>query len=627
MCGIVGFSGTGELPDLQLSLRAIAHRGPDDFGLFRSVAGDCCLGHVRLSILDLSDAGHQPMFDSTGRYAISYNGEIYNFQHLKQDLERRHGHVIWKSSTDTEIIIEGFARDGAAFLDRLNGIFAVAIYDTFERKLFILRDPIGVKPLFITEQFGGVFLSSELKGLLALPKLKRTLRRGALADQLTFMYVPEPLTMYEEFRKLEPGVLLTYREGRQIDRKKLFLHLDNPIDLLSEAAAIECLKESMALAVRRQLVADVPVSIFLSGGLDSSAIAHYAVEFKANITEAYTIAFSNNDRALDGQSDDLYFARLMAQRLGLNLRIIPAEHGFMSLLPELIEFMEDGFTDPAAINTYLIAKAARESGVKVMLSGQGADEYLGGYRRYQAERFLSRVPLPFHKLFALVGQLDKFGATGRLNATFRRVARLGRLAAMPSNTRLLGMYSWTAQQTVRDLFVDPPDDSTVLAFQALFETYADGDIVDAMLRVDQQYDLMGLNLCYTDRMSMAAGVEVRVPFLDFDLVRVMKAIPLNLKLRGLQGKYILRKAMEPHLPREVIYRGKAGFGLPLRAWLSGSNGIVREYLSTTRITRQGIFRPDTIERIISQHMHREFDHANTIFTLLCQQIWLDEQPA
>ncbi len=627
MCGILCISGTSKHTQINTGINAIAHRGPDDRGGFVSASGDCLMGHVRLSILDLSPAGHQPMADASGRFVISYNGEVYNYRDLQAAIVQRHGPIAWKSETDTEVIIEGFAREGINFLNRLNGIFALAIYDTHERLLHVLRDPIGIKPLFVTEQMQGVFFCSELKGLLALPNLKRTLRVESLADQLAFMYVPEPHTLYHEFRKVEPGVCFTYRDGKQLGAKTLFVHLHDRVDLSSEEETVERLRTAFAAAVQRQMMADVPVSLFLSGGLDSSAVAQQAVQCGANISDAYTIALSYADRKHDAQSDDLHYARLMANRLGLDLRIIPAKQDFISLLPELIRFMEDGFTDPAGINTFLISAGARSAGVKVMLSGQGADEYLGGYRRYQAERLLRSLPAPLRSALAVLGRLASHRLPERFNATSRRLARLACLANQSPTARLLGMYTWTAPETIKDLLIAAPPWTGGAAFEALVDSYADNDILDAMMKVDQRYDLMSLNLCYTDRMSMAVGVEARVPFLDFDLVRLMNAIPAGLKVKGGQGKYVLKKAMEPYLPREIIYREKAGFGLPLRAWLQNSNEMVKRYLDGDRVKRQGLFRPVAVQHIIDEQMNGVADHANTLFTLLCQQIWLEENAA
>lgn len=624
LCGVIAISlRNGKPICLDVSLEAIRHRGPDDRGSYVSDQGDCHLGHVRLSILDLSSAGHQPMADASGRYVLTYNGEIYNYRDLQAELAERHGVIPWRSGTDTEVIVEGFAREGIDFLDRLNGIFALAIYDRLARVLHVLRDPLGIKPLFVSEQAGGAFFCSELKGLLAFEQLSRSLRTESLADQLAFMYVPEPHTLYNEFRKVEPGICFSYREGRQVGVRPLFAHLHDPMDIRSQQAAVELLQTEFASAVDRQLMADVPISLFLSGGLDSSAVAVEAARGGAKIKDAYTISYSREDRKADAQGDDLHYAGLMADKLGLNLRVIEAKKEFVALVPQLIHLMEDGFTDPAAINTYLISAGARESGVKVMLTGQGADEFLGGYRRYVAERHLRRVPAPLRRAAAPVGRLLARGLSGRANAASRRIARLANLANQPAADRLLGMYTWTSSKTTHDLLVDRPSWKGGETFNALFDSYGDDDVVDAMMKVDHRYQLMSLNLCYTDRMSMAVGVEARVPFLDFDLVRVMNAIPSHLKVKGNQGKFVFKKAMEPLLPKEVVYREKAGFALPIRAWLRSNNEVLNSYLSDDMIRKHGVFEPKAVRRVKDEQFGGKADHANTLFTLLCQQIWLD----
>jgi len=625
MCGIVAISA----PDarrypMAVTLQATRHRGPDDQDSYISPSGDCALGQNRLAIIDLSAAGHQPMWDHSGRYVITYNGETYNFRELRAQLEVRHGAIAWRGGSDTEVVIEGFAREGIAFLDRLNGIFAMAIYDSVERVMHVLRDPLGIKPLIATEQNGGAFFCSELKGLLALPKLARTLRRESLAEQLTFMYVPEPHTRYREFHKVEPGVCLSYRAGKLVARTPLFAWLDGADPIVGEAEAIEALQDGLAKAVKRQVVADVPVSLMLSGGLDSSAVAEQVARSGANIHDAYTIAYSAADRNLDAQSDDLHYARIMAARLGIELKVINAGADFLDLLPELSPFMEDGFSDPAAINTYLICAGARAQGIKVMLSGQGADELLGGYRRYVAERALQRLPRPVRGVLSLASGVLPANLPGRFNALNRRLRRFAELAAQSPRARILGMNSWTSPATVEALFAAPLASQPGDQFQALLESIERADCVDTLMAIDRRYDLLSLNLTYTDRMSMAVGVEARVPFLDFDLVRVMNAIPASLKVKGGQGKYIFKKAMEPYLPREVIYRSKAGFGLPIRAWMGTSDALLDRYLNRARIEAQGIFNADTIERIRREQAAGAADHASTLLTLLVQQIGLDE---
>jgi asparagine synthase (glutamine-hydrolysing) len=624
MCGIVAISSPvgGSFP-LEKPFRAIAHRGPDDQGIFVSETGDCHLGHVRLSIIDLSQAGHQPMSDCSGRYIISYNGEVYNFQELRRALERVHGQMQWRSTSDTEVIIEGFAREGVSFLSKLNGIFALAVYDKQDGLLHVLRDPLGIKPLFFTEQNGTVFFCSELKGLLALPGMNRTLRFQSLADELAFMYIPEPHTRFKEIEKMEPGICLSYREGRRIASVNLFEHLQDPISFSSDKEMIVAFYGAFCSAVKRQLVSDVPVSLMLSGGVDSSAVAHEVKEAGADVRDAYTISFSTEDRKYDQQSDDLHFARIIATKLGLRLQVIEANADFASLLPQLAPFLEDGISDPAAINTYLICRSARDQGVKVMLTGQGADEFLGGYRRYLAERMIGWVPRPLRSAAKFVSHFFPEHMPGRLNAVNRRAKRILALAGHEGRERLLRMYIWNDPQRIISLFREKDGIEIGRIFGNLLERYENMPVIEAMMRMDHQFDLMSLNLAYTDRMSMAVGVEARVPFLDFELVRVMNSIPADVKLKGSVLKFVLKKAMEPYLPHEIVHREKAGFGLPIRAWMRQNNEMLKHYFDRAHIKQQGIFDPGALEEMCEEQFSGKRDHANTLFSMLCIQIWLE----
>ena len=628
MCGILAISSSNDRAfQLEKSLEAIKHRGPDDRGNYVSESCDCQLGHVRLSIIDLTPAGHQPMEDSSGRFVIVFNGEIYNFCILKNNLESVYGKIDWRSTTDTEIILEGFAREGYLFLSKLNGIFALAIYDKKDKTLHVLRDPIGIKPLYYTEQQGGVFFCSEVKGLLAFPQLKATLRMQSLADQLLFMYVPEPYTMYQEFYKVEPGMYYVFSNGKNISKIEMFTKLKEPIKFSNENDMIDCFRETFSSAVHRQLISDVPISLFLSGGLDSSSIAYEAVKCGGNIKTAYTISPNKEDSYYDKQSDDLYYARKISNQLGINLQVIEARKEFLSLLPDMITFLEDGISDPAAVNTYLICESARKDGVKVMLSGQGADEYLCGYRRYHAEQILEGMSFVTRKVLSVIDTILPSSMPGQLNAVFRQLKRLAFASRQQRNDRLPGYFMWNNHYDIRNLFVDRSSITIRTDLHKFFEEHKTENALDLMLLADQKFDLLSLNLAYSDKMSMMVGVEARVPFLDLEMIRLMNSLPLNMKLRRGEKKYILKKAMEPYLPKEVVYRPKAGFSLPIRSWFREKNEIIENYFDYERIKKQAIFEPKLIEELLRSQFSGKIDHSYTLFAMLCQQIWLDKQNA
>ena len=417
---------------------------------------------------------------------------------------------------------------------------------------------------------------------------------------------------------------MSYRDGRLVASQRLFDHLVPAVQLNNEDEAVEVLRAAFDAAVRRQMMADVPVSMFLSGGLDSSAVALHAVQAGAMVKDAYTIAFHQDDQRHDAQSDDLHHARIMAQRLGIELKVITAGRDFLGLLPGLVRFMEDGFSDPAAINTYLISAGARRDGIKVLLSGQGADEYLGGYRRYLAEKGLAALPRPLRTLLGSVQGLLPAALPGRFNALNRRVRRLAQLAAQTPQARLKAMYTWSPDSTVRGLMHDDPGSAADADFNAWVASHQHADMLETMMAVDRQYDLLSLNLSYTDRMSMAASVEARVPFLDFDLVRTMNAIPMAMKVQGSQGKHVFKRAMTPALPREIVYREKAGFGLPIRAWLRQGSTLVDHYLNQPRLQRQGLYNAAAVRQLLDAQFSGRADHSHTILTLLCQQLWLEQ---
>jgi len=622
MCGLFSISSSNKIDfDMGEIVNSLSHRGPDSNDFFMSDDQSTFLAHVRLSILDISENGRQPMFDSSNRYVIVYNGEVYNFQELKIYIEKKYSFFKWTSHSDTEVIIEGFAREGHSFLEKMNGFFSIVIYDLLDNLTYVLRDPLGIKPLFVIESNGLTAFGSELKALLKIPGINLSLRLQSFYEQLSFMFIPEPFTYFNQIRKLEPGIFFTYQNGVLLRQVSLFdnvLQKSKAFKTKGENEIIEIFNETFFAAVKRQLVSDVPVSIMLSGGLDSSAVAKVAVDAGANIKDAYTISVSNDDNRLDMQENDFFHAKKMADILGLNLVEIRANKNFLTLLPVLSRFLEDGISDPAAINTYLITQTAKENDIKVMLTGQGADEYLAGYRRHQANAVLNFAP-PFAKsIFGLIAKFLPSQVDGRFNSAYRRGKRIVELLSMDKQKQMLSLYSWAEYETIYSLFKQPSSLHSEHQVLANFQNVRhNSDSGETLLDYDQLYDLRSLNLVYSDRLSMANGVEARVPFLDFDLVEVMNAIPYSLKLKNNTTKYIFKKAMESKLPMEIIYREKSGFGLPLRAWLREDIALIKEYLSPKVINKLGVFNSEKIALILQEQYSGVVDHSNLIFSLLC----------
>jgi asparagine synthase (glutamine-hydrolysing) len=628
MCGICGTVGRLDEPAVHRMVAALAHRGPDGTGVrsFPAVEGKpgATLGHLRLSIIDLSERGAQPM-QYGGRYWITYNGELYNFRQLRQELEAK-GHR-FNSDSDTEVVLAMFAEHGPAMLGRLNGIFAFAIWDDERHELFVARDKLGVKPLYYAQSNGDFVFGSEIKALLqAMPT--PSLRPEAISDYLTFLWVPDPDTMFDGISKLPPGHFGVYRNGRL----ELTQYWDLEFDVdegRSESSWAGAVETEVRDAVERQMVSDAPLGSFLSGGIDSSAIVAEMKAATANVT-AYTIGFSERDRSFEGIADDLRHARDIARLFDLDYHEQILEPRVVDLLPKLVYHLDDLVADPAAISTYLICSAASER-LKVILSGMGGDEIFAGYPRYLAARLAGmadvvpqgarrRIRQGFEGRFTL-------GRPGRLRGPRRNMMKLVRgLDSSPQGRYLIYSSYYRAAELERllspELRSSTDGHDPFRHHRAYFEHVAGEHWLNQILYVDAKTFLPCLNLAYTDKMSMAASTEVRVPLLDDELVQLAARIPPNLKLRRLTRKYIFKKSMENLLPREVVWRKKAGFSAPLRSWLVGElSPMVDELLSPANVRSRGLFEPAEVQRIIKANRAGTEDNALRLWALLKLELW------
>jgi asparagine synthase (glutamine-hydrolysing) len=624
MCGIIGFQGTFSRESLALGLRAIRHRGPDDSGVFLSPENAVGLGHARLSIIDLSPLGHQPMPDATGTVQLVFNGEIYNYRELRRDLESR-GHV-FRGTSDTEVLLHMYLDEGRAMLPRLNGIFALAIWDARARKLLLARDALGVKPLYVSEGDSGFAFCSEVKGLLQLVPDARRLDEAALHRYLTFLWCPGAGTPLEGIRKVFPGESLEIVSGRIVRRETwyrlpMFRGVKPDLD---EDSAVRGTESALRTAVHRQMVADVPVGAFLSGGLDSSAIVSFAREVNPDI-RCFTIEQVGG--ADEGDADDLPYARRVADHLKVPLEVVRVDSERMAGDLELMVWqLDEPLADPATLNVLYISQLARQQGIKVLLSGAGGDDLFTGYRRHralQSEYLWSWLPFP--ALAAIEGttsRLDQRRPTGR------RVAKLFRGASLEGDERITSYFEWVRS---RDLFAlytpefrervgSSPASQPMIEFLAGLPPRVRR--LNRMLALEQRFFLSDHNLNYTDKMSMAVGVEARVPFLDLDLVDFAERIPSNFRQRGAVGKWVLKRAMEPYLPQDIIYRPKSGFMAPLRRWLrSELRPLVGEVLGRDSLKRRGLFRPEAVAALVQANLEGRVDANYTVFSLLCIELW------
>lgn len=649
MCGIAGFQGRFEPTLIQRMTDAVAHRGPDGQGFVVREAGDgvlTALGHRRLSIIDLTCAGAQPMHavpDAGGGQrdglTLVFNGEIYNFRELRAELATQ-GHE-FSSRTDSEVLLHLYEQHGVEMLDRLNGIFAFAIHD--ERpsgrpdgiargSLFLARDQLGVKPLYFAALPAGVLFGSEIKALLEESTLPRDIDHIALHNTLAYLWSPAPRTMLRAVRKLEPGAAMVVHGGR-VERKWTYFTppFDGSRSTHSEAELAGELTEHLQVAVRRQLVADVPVGAFLSGGLDSSAIVAMMRQLlpSSEIT-AFTIAFGDNEQ-VDGNPNDLPFARTVARHLDVTLKEVLIDASVINRLPELVSLLDEPQADPAPINALIIAEHARAMGIPVLLSGAGGDDLFTGYRRHWA--------LSFERRWSWLPQAGRLGlqrASGGFASArgaqgipaLRRMAKMFAHAGESTDRRLASYFLWSTEEVRRALYTDAFAETirTVDTLEPLLNSLRDipreTDPLQRMLYLELRHFLADHNLNYTDRAGMAVGVEVRVPLLDLDMVRFAAQVPARFKQKGRVGKAIFKKAMEPYLPRDVIYRPKSGFGVPLRRWLQRElRPMVEDTLNEATLRARGIFRPEAVRRLIAADAEGRVDGSYTIFAIMCIELW------
>jgi asparagine synthase (glutamine-hydrolysing) len=624
MCGIAGFLNFDYNDSYFDSVNTIQyHRGPD--------AQSSCqhenvkLFHQRLSIIDISDAANQP-FEKNG-LVIVFNGEIYNYRNLREGLLKQG--VSFLTTSDTEVLLELYRIKGADCLDDLEGMFAFSIFELQTKELFLARDPFGIKPLFYYSEANKFAFASELKTLVKAPGIERNLNYESLTASLNYLWVPGNETMFKGIRKLASGTYAIVKPNGRLETKQYYTP-STLIKLSNENEAVEAIDIALQNSVKRHLEADVPVSAFLSGGLDSSLLSVLAHQHQPLST--YSIAISQQDKTVEQMPDDAKYARLLAKLHGFDHHEIQIDPSITDELPNMVYHLDEPIGDPAAINTYLISKAARYNGVKVLLSGMGADELFFGYRRQMATLLAlqyQQVPKPIRSVInSVTNSLPvKIGNMGikpvRWAQRFLTFANLS-----PSDTYQRS-YSYYDSKNLNSLFtadVSEYVNNIANSHRALFnEAYASDDYINKMCYTDMHYFMQGLNLTYTDRASMAASVEVRVPFIDKEMIDVALAIKGDLKFKNRTQKYLLKKVAEKYLPKEIIYRRKASFGAPIRSWISGSlSPMVQDLLNSDSIKNRGIFNPTFVEKLIREDKEGKKDNAYQIYQLLTVELWFKQ---
>ena len=625
MCGIYGYisSRGGIQPEILRRMGdTLRHRGPDDEGewIQHSEELAVALGHKRLSIIDLTSAAKQPISDEDGKIWLTYNGEIYNFRELRSELAAK-GHT-FKSTSDGEVIVHLYEELGAACLERLKGMFAFALWDETQQSLFLARDRIGKKPLHYAIYDGGIAFASEIKALLKHPKVVKEIDLSALNKYLTFEYVPAPATIFKSIKKLEPGHYLSYQNGKSEIKKYWDIPLaDYPIGFKTEDEYAEELRDILERAVRSRLVADVPVGVFLSGGIDSGVIAALAAKADRKI-ECFSIGFD------EPSFDESSHAKSIAKALGLNHRLkIFNTREMLDNLDELPNFLDEPLADASILPSYLLSKVASER-LKVALSGDGGDELFAGYPTYQAHRIITYYDLLPETLKNSVKALAAWlpVSHGNISTDFKIKQFLRGAGVSPEIRFFMWMGSFTESEKKGLLSSDlraalAQENTYEDVFAYIRESGLNKDL-ERILYLSMKLYLQDDILVKVDRAAMANGLEVRCPLLDQELVEFACRLPMQYKLHGLKTKYLLKKAAAGILPDAIIQRKKKGFGIPISKWLTNElKSYMLDYLGEERIKRQGYFNYPYIKGLIDDHLHKRKDHRKLLWTLLIFQIW------
>ena len=624
MCGITGMVGVVDPRIVRGMTRMLAHRGPDGDGLVCPDGEPFGFGHRRLAILDLSPAGAQPMWDDEGRRCITYNGEVYNFRDLRAQLESKGRR--FRSASDTEVLLAAFAEWGPSCLERLNGMFAFAIWDRAERTLFAARDRLGIKPFYWAEHAGGLIFASEAKAILG-SGLVPVAADPEVAHN-PWHYPTAPRTGFVGVHKLPPAHTLVWRDGRTATAR--WWVIPEETGRLEHAAAERALAELLPDAVALQMISDVPVGALLSGGLDSTTIVALMAGHAATPVRTMAIRFRDEDLPFEAMPDDLRFARSVAQRFRCDHTEIEISPRVVDLLPRVVWHLDEPILDPAAINTLLIAEEARRRGVTVLLSGMGADEIFGGYRKHLAcllaERYQEMVPAPMRRIAeAASAKLPVASAQGGWRQA-RWLRRFLGFASLPPVERFLRSDLSTAPADYAELFADadrhPFDDlDEVRARRECFERGA-GSYLDRMCRWDTSLFLPDHNLAYTDKAAMAAGVEARPPLIDHRIVELAFRLRDDDRIRGRSQKALLRDVAARWVPDDVVRRPKANFAAPLRAWIRRDlTEMVDDLLSETAIRRRGLYKPAAVRRRIDEDRRGSADHGHLVWNLLNRELW------
>ena len=635
MCGIAGTVNWGDADSLQTMADLLTHRGPDDAGLWlrpSSHGPRVGLASRRLSILDLSPAGHMPMRTHDGALTLVYNGECYNYPQLRRDLEAR-GHR-FRSTSDTEAVLYAWREWGPDCLRRLNGMFAIALWDEEQRKLFLARDHIGIKPLYYCARPGQLAFASEMKSILALRGFARELEPRAVQHFLSLLWVPDPLTVMKGILKLPAGHYAIF-DGTSLTLNQYwdleFPSADAVFPPRDENDLAAEVRHRFFAAVQSQMLSDVPVGAFLSAGLDSSGIVAAMAQQSNSPVNTFTIGFPSGYCRGDVRMDDVSVARRTAERFGCRHTEILVEPDVVNLLPKLVWHMDEPTADPQILVSYLVCREARRS-VTVLLSGLGGDEVFGGYRKYRAHRLAQqyrRLPawLRKHLLEPAAQALPNLRGTHFANSV-RLAKKMARSASHSDRDRFLTDSVYMSRDLIaevcRDSFVQQVSGFDPLSrHRDYFDRVAGADFLNQMLYLDTKAFMVSLNLNVADKTSMACSVETRVPFLDWQFAQwVACNVPPHLKLQGSSTKHIYRRALRNDIPEEVFHQRKAGFTAPIDFWVANDlQQMLGDVLNPAAIRSRGIFDPQALTRMIREQRSGHKSWSYQIWQALTFELW------
>ncbi len=637
MCGIVGFMANTNFDRLRNSLpeatSKLVHRGPNDSGLFFDENHGLGLGHRRLSVIDLSDAGRQPMGSEDGRLQIVYNGEVYNFKEIRKTLKDL-GHV-FRTDTDTEVILGAYRQWGIDCLKRFTGMFSLGLWDETKECLFLARDRLGIKPLFYYHAPGSLFFASELKALMGLSTFPRDLDYNAIPLFLHYQYIPAPRTVFKNTFKLLPGHFARFRKGSLV--VKPYWTLPDPqgrasMPIQTEGDALEELDCLLTNAVSDRLISDVPLGGLLSGGIDSSIVA--ALMQKASNVPVKTFSIGFNEPGFN----EAPWAAKVAEHLKTDHTAFYVTPGdALDVIPRLPEIYDEPFADSSAVPTFLVSKLAR-SRVTVALSGDGGDEQFAGYVRYWSTRAMAtafqRMPEWFRT--PLGSALEKIPVSWveKSYLPWRRLLpQRFNVANFPDKWKKLvelfqggdieSLYRMTIHLWPKEMLTALLQRDLVESqYEQTFRNTEGWPVLSRLMRVDQKTYLPDAMLTKVDRASMAVSLEVRVPLLDHRVVEFTSLLPDHLKYRGGKGKYLLRKLLSRYVPESLFERPKMGFGIPIEKWFRGElKELLLDYLSVNRLKKEGLFDPAYIERQLKEHLSRRANHCYRLWALLMWEMW------